>query len=130
MVPEDQRQALRAEVQQCDALLNKTGCGANAAAVLQGNTLLSAGGEVFELARVELRFPLTGSLEGALFFDTGNLWLDPRNFNMFQLRYAAGLGVRLVTPIGPAAVDFGFNLAPDHVLGEAIFIPHFSIGLF
>jgi outer membrane protein insertion porin family len=130
MVPEDQRQALRAQVAQCDATLNKTGCSAGAVLVRQGSTLLSSGGEAFTLARAELRFPVAGSLEGALFFDAGNLWLDTKGFDLFRLRYATGAGLRLVTPIGPAALDLGINLAPDRVLNEAMFIPHFSIGLF
>jgi hypothetical protein len=35
-----------------------------------------------------------------------------------------------VTPIGPAALDIGFNITPDNRLNEAIVEPHFTIGLF
>ena len=130
MVPEDDRNRLRAEVGACNALLNKTGCSANAVTVLEGGMLVSTGGSLFTLGRAELRFPLTASVDGALFLDAGNLWDDPSKYDALKLRYAAGAGVRVVTPIGPAALDVGFNLAPDHVLNEAIFEPHFSIGLF
>jgi outer membrane protein assembly complex protein YaeT len=129
MVAEDQRQVLREEVAQCAAILNKTGCSATAQAV-QNKALLSEGGELFTLGRVELRFPVAGSVEGALFFDTGNLWLNDRYFDALRLRYAVGAGIRLVTPIGPAALDVGVNLTPDRTLLEGMIVPHFSIGLF
>jgi len=130
MIAEDQIQGLHDQVRQCDALINKTGCSAKALAVREGNSLLSEGGEAFTLGRAELRFPIAGQVEGAFFFDTGNLWLDQSQFNFFNLRYAVGAGVRLVTPIGPAAFDLGVNLAPDRILNESVVVPHISIGLF
>lgn len=130
MVAEDQRQGLREDITQCDAVLNKTGCRAKALAVRRGETLLGEGGELFTLGRAELRFPIAGQLDGALFFDAGNLWLDQSQYQPLRLRYAAGAGLRLVTPIGPAALDLGINLAPDRILNEAVFMPHFSIGIF
>ncbi|MGC4122288.1 MAG: POTRA domain-containing protein [Myxococcales bacterium] len=127
IVAEDQRQILRDEIAQCDAILNKTGC-----SVSRGQQLLSEGGELFMLGRAELRFPITGALEGALFFDTGNLWLDQKYFDLLrlQLRYSVGAGIRFVTPIGPAALDVGINLTPDRTLQEGMVVPHFSIGVF
>jgi len=35
-----------------------------------------------------------------------------------------------VTPVGPAALDVGFNLVPDAQLNERLFAVHFTIGLF
>lgn len=120
LVPEDQRQAIHRELAECalkgtcDSLGNYT----------------SEGGELFTLARAELRIPIMGQFELAIFFDAGNLWLDQERFNPLTLRYAAGLGLRMLTPIGPAALDLGINLNPDEALGESRFVPHFSIGLF
>lgn len=130
MVAQDQRQKLAEQVRQCNALLNKTGCSSAAMVVAAGKTLLSEGGEMFTLGRAELRFPLRGPLGGALFFDTGNLWLDQTAFKATNLRYAAGFGVRLGTPIGPAAMDLGFNLDPDTTLNESVFTLTCNIGLF
>ncbi len=42
----------------------------------------------------------------------------------------AGLGVRYVTPVGPLALDVGFNLNPDEQLNEPIFAVQFSVGVF
>jgi hypothetical protein len=35
-----------------------------------------------------------------------------------------------VTPVGPAALDLGFNLAPDLAINERLWALHFTIGLF
>jgi outer membrane translocation and assembly module TamA len=46
----------------------------------------------------------------------------------FDLRYAAGTGLRTMTPIGPLALDYGINL--DRRPWEDFGAFHFSIGLF
>ncbi|MBN1610388.1 MAG: BamA/TamA family outer membrane protein [Polyangiaceae bacterium] len=98
------------------------------------------GGDVFLNPRAELRVPMYGSLQTALFLDAGNLWTDPTQVRPLSLRYSVGTGLRLGTPVGPLALDYGFNV--DHVLDR--FLPnrthrrfwedlgafHFSIGLF
>ncbi len=48
-----------------------------------------------------------------------------------MLRTVAGVGVRYGTPIGPLALDVGFNLNPDEQLNERVFSNvNFSIGVF
>ena len=86
------------------------------------------GGDVFINPRLELRIPVTGIWEWGVFLDTGNVWVDPKNFNPFVLRYAAGAGIRVATPIGPIAFDYGINLIRREWEGRGNF--HFSIGLF
>ncbi|HEY0840204.1 MAG TPA: POTRA domain-containing protein [Vulgatibacter sp.] len=132
VVPEDLRDALRREIADCEAILFHAGCSQSAQFLQQGRAVPSTGGELFVLARAELRFPISGNLMGGLFLDTGNLWADPENFDpaRLRLRSAAGAGLRYGTPIGPVALDLGFNLEPDPVLREEPFAIHFSIGLF
>ncbi len=88
----------------------------------------SRGGDLYLNPRVELRLPLAGSLETALFLDAGNVWVDPTNFDPLRLRYAAGSGLRLATPIGPLAFDYGINL--DRRPWEDFGAFHFAIGLY
>jgi outer membrane protein assembly factor BamA len=86
------------------------------------------GGDVFINPRLELRIPLTSVVSTALFLDTGNVWVEPRNFQPFVLRYASGSGLRIATPIGPVAFDYGINLSRRSWEDFGAF--HFSIGLF
>lgn len=86
------------------------------------------GGNVYVNPRLELRVPLSGIFEAGFFLDAGNLWVDPQNFDPFDLRYAVGSGLRISTPIGPIAFDYGINL--DRRPWEEFGAFHFSIGLF
>jgi len=86
------------------------------------------GGDVFINPRVELRVPLSGIWETGLFLDTGNVWVEPKDFDPLVLRYAAGAGIRISTPIGPIAFDYGINLIKRPWEDRGNF--HFSIGLF
>lgn len=130
MVPEDLRGSMAEEGRHCASSLSGTGCTPRGAELVAGRTPASEGGEAYLLFKGELRQSLGGSLELGLFVDLGNLWLDPRAFRLVDLRPSAGLGLRFITPVGPAALDLGFNLAPDGRLNERIFAPHFTIGLF
>jgi outer membrane protein assembly factor BamA len=90
------------------------------------------GGDLFLNPRAELRVPLTEIFGLGVFLDTGNVWKDPGNIEQFvdilELRYAAGAGLRLTTPIGPVALDYGFKLVRQE--WEDLGALHFSIGLF
>lgn len=110
--------------------------------LLTVDRILIRGGDIFINPRAELRIPLTGSVQTALFVDTGNLWSSLRAFEdlPFRLRYAAGTGIRISTPVGPLVFDYGFNI--DRVMDqidpsrkrqrfwESLGAFHFSIGLF
>jgi outer membrane protein insertion porin family len=100
----------------------------NAADQLTIREVRLRGGDVFINPRLELRIPVSGIWEWGIFLDTGNVWVDPKNFNPFVLRYAAGAGLRVGTPIGPIAFDYGFNLHRRDWEDRGNF--HFSIGLF
>ncbi|HTQ06650.1 MAG TPA: POTRA domain-containing protein [Polyangiaceae bacterium] len=97
------------------------------------------GGDVFINPRAELRIPLTNSVQTAVFLDSGNLWTDPKRFDPFKLRYTTGSGLRIATPIGPLAFDYGFNVTrvldalfpyrKNQRTWESIGAFHFSIGV-
>ena len=87
------------------------------------------GGDVVINPRAELRIPVFGIWQTAVFLDTGNLWADAGQVtNNLSLRYSAGLGLRVSTPVGPLALDYGVNLDPRPYEDFGAF--HFSIGLF
>jgi outer membrane protein insertion porin family len=93
------------------------------------NTIVR-GGDAFVLVRFELRFPLYGQLGGGIFTDIGNLWADAANMNPLNLRPTAGAGLRLNTPVGPIAVDYGIVLIRRSELQEPFGTLQFSVGLF
>jgi outer membrane protein assembly factor BamA len=130
MIPEDLRLALDEEARHCASSLSGAGCTASGRALAGGGAPASAGGELFLLMKGEVRVALRGAVELGLFVDAGNLWLDPRTYRLLDLRPSVGLGLRFVTPVGPAALDLGFNLRPDRLINERTFAPHFTIGLF
>ncbi|HMG03983.1 MAG TPA: outer membrane protein assembly factor BamA [Chthoniobacterales bacterium] len=90
------------------------------------------GGEFFTVFNVEYTFPIYGELQGAVFFDAGNLLPssgDPFasvSASLEDMRYAIGLGLRYKLPIGPVRLDYGYN--PDQRPGEDVGAFHFSFG--
>lgn len=68
------------------------------------------GGKSILEMNVEIRRPLFWLLEGALFFDAGNVWEAPFQYSLNQFSYAVGGGLRFNTPIGPVRLDVGFPI--------------------
>lgn len=90
-------------------------------------------GDFFYLARAELRFPILGDLQGGVFADVGNVWATPDLIaaeDLTRIRVNVGVGLRYATPVGPLAVDYGFNVTRRVERLEPFGAFHFSIGLF
>jgi outer membrane protein assembly complex protein YaeT len=95
---------------------------------------LPIGGHTMVESSAELRAPLWGNLTGVLFADAGNVWNNAWDFNLNDLLYDVGPGLRYSTPIGPLRVDLGYQL--NRIPGLLIngkpeprrFRIHFSIG--
>ncbi len=82
----------------------------------------------------EVRVPVWSAIGGVLFLDAGNVWAEEWDFNVSDLRYDAGVGLRYTTPIGPIRADVGYQLNPIEGLlvngkeQSRRFRFHFSIG--
>ena len=85
-----------------------------------------AGGNGLALINLEYRFPVFGPVDGAVFFDSGNVWADWRQIDVSDFRHGAGVGVRYVSPIGPIRLDVGFPL--DRIEGEDSVVYFLSLG--
>lgn len=103
---------------------------------------ITQGGTVLLLAGAEFRFPIVWRFRGGVFVDAGNIWADPREikpgrfvgefgttYSPLDVRYSAGGGIRLTTPVGPLRVDYAHKLgtATDHVFDRDWEV-HFSLG--
>jgi outer membrane protein assembly complex protein YaeT len=73
---------------------------------------LPIGGHTMLEGSSEVRLPLWGKVGAVAFLDYGNVWPRSWDFDVNDLRYAAGPGLRYLTPIGPVRVDFGYQLNP------------------
>ncbi|MDO5105364.1 outer membrane protein assembly factor [Capnocytophaga sp.] len=72
------------------------------------------GENIFNKFSLELRYPITlkpmASIYGLAFAEAGNTYNGFSNFNPFQLKRSAGLGLRLFMPqFGMLGIDFGYG---------------------
>jgi outer membrane protein assembly complex protein YaeT len=85
------------------------------------------GGRALFETSIELRFPISGNLSGAMFVDAGNVWSDPDEMSFGDLKYTPGGGIRYRTPVGPIRLDVARKTASDEgFLPNWVF--HISIG--
>jgi outer membrane protein assembly factor BamA len=71
-----------------------------------------AGGTATALLNLELRTRVgwpSDLLRWVVFLDAGRVWNNSGNYAVTGLRATPGVGVRLVTPLGPFRVDIGYN---------------------
>ena len=90
----------------------------------------SYAGNVYDKFTVELRYPVIlqpqSTIFALLFLEAGNCWSDIRDFNPFQVKRSAGVGVRIFLPmIGLLGVDWGYGF-DDAKNGGSQF--HFVLG--
>jgi len=93
-----------------------------------------SGGNIMTKYTLELRYPLSlnpqATIYALTFLEAGNCWLGFNNFNPFDVKRSAGLGVRIYLPMfGLLGLDWGYGF--DDVYGSSgnnhsQF--HFSIG--
>ncbi|MCI6282904.1 outer membrane protein assembly factor [Selenomonas sp.] len=75
-------------------------------------------GEHMFLATLEYRFPIVSKVQGALFTDWGSAWED--DLWPDDIHGSVGIGMSLVTPLGPVRLDYGRGDDGGRV--------HFSVG--
>ncbi len=83
-----------------------------------------AGGRSLIESSIELRYPIWGILSGAIFTDAGNVWTGSYLYKLNDLRYSAGAGIRVSTPIGPVRLDLARPIFDNDVGYEL----HINVG--
>lgn len=123
---------------QIDALIDAT------ALRQQPSLWVYTGGDTLVAGSVESRTPLSqlglpgwDSTQLVLFCDVGQVWFRDTSVDTTlaaltaegaRVRVGTGLGIRMATPIGPAALELGINPARVPAREEPRFVPHISLG--
>ncbi|MBO4341170.1 MAG: BamA/TamA family outer membrane protein, partial [Bacteroidales bacterium] len=94
------------------------------------NDGVSYAGNLYDKFTVELRYPVIlqpqSTIYALAFLEGGNCWSDFRDFNPFQIKRSAGVGVRVFLPmIGLLGIDWGYGF-DDSSNGGSQF--HFVLG--
>lgn len=71
------------------------------------------GGNTLFVGSFELRYPLFGDFGGVTFLDYGNVYSKEWDYDLGDLKYAPGVGLRYDTIIGPVRFDVGYALNPE-----------------
>jgi outer membrane protein insertion porin family len=75
------------------------------------------GSSIYNKFSLELRYPITlgaqAKIYGLTFMEAGNSFNDFKNFNPFDIKRSAGLGLRVFMPaFGLLGIDFGYGFDP------------------
>ncbi len=78
------------------------------------------GGVVYNKFSTEIRYPLTlkpsASIYGLAFLEGGNAFNNFQDFNPFEIRRSAGVGLRIFMPaFGLLGIDFGYGFDADYL---------------
>jgi len=101
-----------------------TASGGQASASAFGKTYLAMTGEVG--ARLSQMFYV------AAFYDAGNVWARAGQFNPTRLLRGAGIGLSIISPLGPIGIDWAYGFDRTNVLGQPApgWKLHFKLGNF
>lgn len=78
----------------------------------------SSFGNAYYTSTAELGLRVNSQLYLDAFYDAGNLWERPSDFDPTRLFRGAGFGASLVTPLGPLGVDLGYGFDRTDALGH------------
>ena len=85
------------------------------------NGSIAYNGYAYDRFTLELRYPfLLGNttIYGLTFLEGGNAWSKIRQFNPFDMKRSAGVGVRIYLPmVGLMGIDWGYGFDKDNVNG-------------
>ena len=86
------------------------------------------GGDKMWYSNLELSFPLfeEAGLRGVVFTDFGNVYATWDDWNFDEVKKAAGVGFRWLSPMGPLRLEWGYNLDPEPDEDDSVW--DFSIG--
>ncbi|HSM36686.1 MAG TPA: outer membrane protein assembly factor BamA [Longimicrobiales bacterium] len=66
-------------------------------------------GDAYVKVSGEFAMRFNDNISASAFYDAGNLWREPGQFDPSRLFRGAGLGLTLVTPFGPIGLDYAYG---------------------
>jgi len=89
-------------------------------------------GNAFFVGTAELGLRINQSLYLNTFFEGGNVWNKPREFDPTRLFRSVGFGVATLSPLGPLGVDVGYGFDKVDLTGRPApgWKLHFKLGQF
>jgi len=98
----------------------------------QTQASISSFGNAFFVGTGELGLRINQSLYLNTFFEGGNVWNKPREFDPTRLFRSAGFGVATLSPLGPLGVDVGYGFDKVDATGRPApgWKLHFKLGQF
>ena len=87
---------------------------------LAGGTSANPGafGQSYAAFTVETGARISQALYVNMFFDAGNVYRSARQYNPLRLFRSFGLGVAVISPLGPLGIDFGYGLDKVDIAGR------------
>ena len=73
----------------------------------EGNPI---GGKIYFLSNLEWKYPIVEVIKGVIFVDAGNVWREAGEIGEGELKTGVGVGIRITTPLGPVALDYGYGI--------------------
>ena len=89
-------------------------------------------GNTFFSSTAEVGLRVSQQFYADVFYDAGNLWAHPRDFNPTRLFRGTGVGVSVVTPLGPLGLDWAYGMDRVDLNGhpDPKWQLHFRLGQF
>jgi outer membrane protein insertion porin family len=97
-----------------------------------GQAKASAFGKAYLAMTGEVGARLSQMFYVSLFVDAGNVWARAGDFDPTRLFRGAGIGVNIISPLGPIGIDWAYGFDRTDVLGRPApgFKLHFKLGNF
>ncbi|HEY6207699.1 MAG TPA: outer membrane protein assembly factor BamA [Gemmatimonadales bacterium] len=97
-----------------------------------GQARSDAFGKAYVAMTGEIGARLSQMFYVSTFVDAGNVWAQARQFNPTRLFRGAGIGLSIISPLGPIGIDWAYGFDKTDLLGQAApgWKLHFKLGNF
>ena len=97
-----------------------------------GQASASAFGKTYLAMTGEVGARLSQMFYVAAFYDAGNVWARAGQFNPTRLLRGAGIGLSIISPLGPIGIDWAYGFDRTNLLGQPApgWKLHFKLGNF